>query len=75
MPEENQNICDVLCISNFSAGRTAEILGEDVKLDLTRLYLARFNEDGEWYRAVPRANVDPNGKVGRSWLCLTLAHS
>lgn len=47
----------------IARSRTAEILGEDAKIDLTRLYLARFSEDGEWYRAAPRANVDPNGKV------------
>lgn len=47
----------------MARSRTEEMLGEDVKIDLTRLYLARFSEDGEWYRAVPRANVDPNGKA------------
>ncbi|XP_066990756.1 tudor domain-containing protein 7B isoform X4 [Macrobrachium rosenbergii] len=47
----------------IARSRTAEILGEDAKIDLTRLYLARFSEDGEWYRAAPRANVDPNGKA------------
>ncbi|XP_068230031.1 tudor domain-containing protein 7B isoform X2 [Palaemon carinicauda] len=47
----------------IARSRTAEILGEDAKIDLTRLYLARYSEDGEWYRAAPRANVDPNGKA------------
>lgn len=40
-----------------------ETHGEAMEIDLTRLYLARFNEDGEWYRAVPRSNIDPDGKV------------
>lgn len=43
--------------------RTTEMLGENIQIDLTRLYLARFNEDGEWYRAAPRSAVDPDGKV------------
>ncbi|XP_069180436.1 tudor domain-containing protein 7B isoform X6 [Procambarus clarkii] len=40
-----------------------ETHGEAMEIDLTRLYLARFNEDGEWYRAVPRSNIDPDGKA------------
>lgn len=48
---------------DVARNRTAEMLGEDVNIDLTRLYLARFSEDGEWYRAAPRSNVDPDGKV------------
>lgn len=49
----------------FSQGRTEEMLGEDVKIDPTRLYLAQFSEDGQWYRAAPRSSVDPDGKVRR----------
>lgn len=43
--------------------RTEEMLGEKVQVDLTKLYLARFSKDGEWYRAAPRSGVDPNGQV------------
>ncbi|XP_042210305.1 tudor domain-containing protein 7B-like isoform X2 [Homarus americanus] len=43
--------------------RAKEMLGENVQIDLTRLYLARFSEDGEWYRAAPRSNIDQDGKV------------
>ncbi|KAK8404627.1 hypothetical protein O3P69_007705 [Scylla paramamosain] len=43
--------------------RTEEMLGEKVPVDLTKLYLARFSKDGEWYRAAPRSAVDPNGQV------------
>ncbi|XP_042881485.1 tudor domain-containing protein 7-like isoform X10 [Penaeus japonicus] len=47
----------------MARSRTEEMLGEDVKIDPTRLYLAQFSEDGQWYRAAPRSNVDPDGKV------------
>ncbi|XP_045124704.1 tudor domain-containing protein 7-like isoform X2 [Portunus trituberculatus] len=43
--------------------RTEEMLGEKVQVDLTKLYLARFSKDGEWYRAAPRSAVDPNGQA------------
>ncbi|XP_050737035.1 tudor domain-containing protein 7B-like isoform X2 [Eriocheir sinensis] len=43
--------------------RTEEMLGEKVEVDLTKLYLARFSKDGEWYRAAPRSSVDPDGTV------------
>ncbi|XP_047483847.1 tudor domain-containing protein 7-like isoform X5 [Penaeus chinensis] len=47
----------------MARSRTEEMLGEDVKIDPTRLYLAQFSEDGQWYRAAPRSSVDPDGKV------------
>ena len=36
--------------------RTSEILGvsNEVTIDLTKLYLAKFSENGEWYRVAPR---------------------
>ncbi|XP_069986778.1 tudor domain-containing protein 7B isoform X18 [Penaeus vannamei] len=47
----------------MARSRTEEMLGEDVKIDPTRLYLAQFSEDGQWYRAAPRSSVDPDGKA------------
>ncbi|XP_071520267.1 tudor domain-containing protein 7B-like isoform X2 [Panulirus ornatus] len=47
----------------MARNRAEEMLGESAEIDLTRLYLARFSEDGEWYRAAPRSNIDPDGKV------------
>lgn len=44
-------------------GHTEELLGEKLDLDPTRLYLAKFSQDSNWYRASPRSGVDPNGKV------------
>lgn len=43
------------------------MLGEGMEIDLTRLYLAKFSQDGEWYRAAPRSAPDPNGKVSFGW--------
>ncbi|KAK8735865.1 hypothetical protein OTU49_005352 [Cherax quadricarinatus] len=60
---------------DVARNRTAEMLGEDVNIDLTRLYLARFSEDGEWYRAAPRSNVDPDGKALRCRLYNVPPHS
>lgn len=37
----------------------------EVSVDLTKLYLARFSGDEEWYRAVPKSPVDAEGKVGK----------
>lgn len=53
------------------------MLGEKVQVDLTKLYLARFSKDGEWYRAAPRSGVDPNGQVGEnvSLLSVVTSHS
>ncbi|XP_076069897.1 tudor domain-containing protein 7-like isoform X2 [Oratosquilla oratoria] len=44
--------------------RVEEAAGEDLQIDLTKLYLAKFAEDGEWYRAAPRSKkTDSLGKV------------
>lgn len=59
----------------FSQGRTEEMLGVDVKIDPTRLYLAQFSEDGQWYRAAPRSSVDPDGKVRGYWTSLVYIYS
>ncbi|KAK4298176.1 hypothetical protein Pmani_029459 [Petrolisthes manimaculis] len=60
---ESNTFCILENLLHLARNRTEEILGEGMEIDLTRLYLAKFSQDGEWYRAAPRSTPDPNGKV------------
>ncbi|KAK4298178.1 hypothetical protein Pmani_029459 [Petrolisthes manimaculis] len=62
---ESNTFCILENLLHLARNRTEEILGEGMEIDLTRLYLAKFSQDGEWYRAAPRSTPDPNGKALR----------